>query len=63
VQAAFQRLAEGARAKLHGESVEEEQRARDRDTVGRWQRAEGVDLEGEAERAKSKLEAVTQVQE
>ena len=31
---------------------------RDRDTVERWAEAEGVDLEGEAERAKEKLRNV-----
>jgi hypothetical protein len=58
VSAAFGWLAEGARAKLRGESVDGEQRGRDRDTVGRWTRAEGVDLEGEAQRARAKLAGV-----
>ena len=44
--------AESARAKLRGEGVEEEQRARDRDTLGRWQQATGVDLESEAQRVR-----------
>jgi hypothetical protein len=35
-------------------------RARDRDTVNRWARAEGTDLETEAERAKAKLRNVDQ---
>lgn len=55
VQYAFLRLAESARAKLYGQSVDEDQRTQDRDTVDRWQRAEGVDLEGEAERVRQTL--------
>ena len=35
-----------------------EGRARDRDTVKRWAKAGGVDLEGEAERAREKLRSV-----
>jgi hypothetical protein len=63
VQRAFGRLAEGARAKLGGKSVDEEQRQRDHDTTNCWQRAEGVDLMVEAERTKAKLRAVDRVQQ
>lgn len=62
VNAAYGRLAESARTKLYGESVDEEQGARDRDTVNRWQRAEGVDLSVEAERAREKLETLARAQ-
>ena len=53
VQDAWARIAESARTKLRGEPAEEDQR--DRDTVDRWQRAEGVDLDTEARRARQKL--------
>ena len=52
------RITERARAKLRGEPVAEEQQVRDRDTIRRWQEAEGVDLENEAHRAKQKLRTV-----
>ena len=52
---AWWRTAERAKAMLRGESVDKEQRARDRDTVERWQRAEGVDLSVEAENLREKL--------
>ena len=55
VSAAFIRIAEGAKVKLHGEPVDEAQRARDRDTIARWQQAEGIDLRTEAERTRQKL--------
>jgi hypothetical protein len=55
VRAAFQRLADNARARLYGESVDEEKRTRDHNTIDRWQRAEGVDLSEEEERAREKL--------
>jgi hypothetical protein len=61
VQSAFQRLADNARARLRGESVDEEQRARDHDITERWQRAEGKDLSVEAGRAREKLEALGRV--
>jgi hypothetical protein len=63
VGAAFQRIAKSARAKLRGDSVDENQRAKDRDTVDRWEKAEGVDLENEAQRAREKLEAVDRARE
>jgi hypothetical protein len=43
---------------LSGESADEGQRTRDRDTIERWAKAEGADLENEAERAKAKLRSV-----
>jgi hypothetical protein len=49
-------LADNARARLRGESVDEEQRARDHDITERWQRAEGKDLSVEAGRAREKLD-------
>ena len=55
VSDAFARIAENARAKLYGKPVDEEQRARDRDIIERWERSSGVDLETEAERARQKL--------
>ena len=48
VRDAWGRTTEGARAKLRGEPPPEGEQARDRDTIERWARAEGVDLEGEA---------------
>jgi len=38
LSAAWGRVAERARAKLRGEGVDEGHRARDRDTVRRWER-------------------------
>jgi hypothetical protein len=38
-------------------------KARDRDTVERWARAEGVDLQNEAERAREKLRTVVRQRE
>ncbi len=60
VGAAFIRAAERAKSRFRGEDpvAFEEQRHRDHDTVVRWQRATGVDLEGEAQRAKQKLRDV-----
>ena len=55
VQAAWVRVAKRAGAKLHGQNVEEAQRTRERDTVVRWAKAEGTDLENAAQRAKQKL--------
>ena len=55
VNAAFRRIAEVARVRLRGESIDPKQTAQDRETVDRWQRAEGVDLSVDAERAKQKL--------
>jgi hypothetical protein len=55
---ASRRSLEGAKAKLYGESVDEDQRARDRGIMDRRQRAEGVDLSVEADRARERLEAV-----
>jgi hypothetical protein len=55
---AFQRLAHGARTRLRGEPVSEDQRTQDSDTIARWQRAERVDLSVEADRAREKREAV-----
>jgi hypothetical protein len=62
VGAAFQRLAESAKAKLYSKSVVAHQRSQDRDTVERWQRAEGTDLSVEAERAREKLRGVDRAQ-
>jgi hypothetical protein len=56
------RVAERARGKLRGEGVDEGRRARDRDTIERWARARGMDLDTEAERAKAKLRSVDQAQ-
>ena len=58
VSVAFEQVAGYARATLHGESVDEDRRARDRATVDRWTRAEGVDLSVEVERAREKLKTV-----
>jgi hypothetical protein len=58
VEASFQRLAESARARLREGSGDEDKRVRDYDTIGRWVRAEGVDLSASAERAREKLEGV-----
>ena len=55
VQHAWGRIAASARAKLRGELPDGEQAARDRDTVDRWARAEGADLDGDAEHARQKL--------
>jgi hypothetical protein len=55
VGSAFQRLADNARALLYGESVDENQEARDKDTIAQWQLAEGADLWVAAELAKQKL--------
>jgi hypothetical protein len=63
VGAAFVWIAENAKARLRGEAVDESQKARDRDTTDWWQRAEGVDIEGEAERAREKLVDVGRAQE
>jgi hypothetical protein len=56
VGAAFGRVTERAWARVRGEpSVPyEDRRQQDRGTIERWAEAEGVDLEGEAERAKEK---------
>jgi len=56
------RTAEGARAKLRGEPYED-QRQQDRDAVDRSAKAESVDLEGEAQRAKVKLKNVERTRE
>jgi hypothetical protein len=56
VRDAWEGITEGARAKLRGQPVPyEDRRRQDRDTIERWAEAEGVDLEGEAERARQKL--------
>jgi hypothetical protein len=52
VAAQFEMLT--GRARLRGESVDEDQRVHNRDTVDRWGRAEGKDLENEAERTRQK---------
>jgi hypothetical protein len=56
VGAAFGRVTERAWARVRGEpSVPyEDRRQQDRGIIERWAEAEGVDLEGEAERAKEK---------
>lgn len=61
VEAAFQRLADSARAKLAGKPVDADQNQRDRHIIDLWERIlSGVDLETEAERARQKLsEAAT----
>jgi hypothetical protein len=43
--------------------VDEDLREQDHDTVERWAEAEGVDLEGEAERAREKLRNVDRARE
>lgn len=55
VEAAFQRLAESARARLHGKPMDAEQARRDEENIKRWKKASGVDLEADAERAREKL--------
>jgi hypothetical protein len=56
VRAAFERTTERALARFRGESEPYEDRRReDRDAIERWAQAGGVDLEGEAERAREKL--------
>ena len=54
--AAWERITESARVKLRGDSAEEDQR--DRDTLDRWQRATGTDLDTEALRARQRLRDV-----
>jgi hypothetical protein len=44
VNAAFRRIAEVARARLRGESIDLKQMTQDGDIVEKWGRAEGVDL-------------------
>jgi hypothetical protein len=63
VQAALGRTTERARAKLCGGGVDEAQRVRDRDTVERWVKAEGADLDNEAQRAQQKLWNVDRARE
>ena len=60
VGAAFGRVAERAKARFRGEIGVpcEEKRREDRDAIERWAKAEGVDLEGEAERARARLRTV-----
>jgi hypothetical protein len=58
VQVAWGRVTERARVRLHGETVDEGQRARDRAVIERWAEAEGVSLEIEAEQARAKLRGV-----
>ena len=60
VAAQFEMLT--GRARLRGESVDEDQRVHNRDTVDRWGRAEGKDLENEAERTRQKLRSVDRAQ-
>jgi hypothetical protein len=64
VGAAFGRVAERARAALRGEpSVPyQDRREEDRDAIERWANAEGVDMEGEAQRAREKLTNVDRAQ-
>ena len=57
------RVAESAGVKLHGEPAPERQRVRDRDTIRRWEEAEGADLENDAQRAKQKLRSVDRARE
>jgi hypothetical protein len=61
LSAAWGLMTERARAKFCGEGVDEGQRVRDRDTVQMWAKAEGADLETEAERAKAKRRSVNRV--
>ena len=56
------RITKSARAKLRGEPYEN-RREDDRDTVERWAKAEGADLENEAQRAKQKLRNVDRARE
>jgi hypothetical protein len=64
VGAAFGRVAERAKARFRGEPAVpyEHQRQQDRDTIERWAKAEGVDMEGEAQRAMQKLRNVDRAQ-
>lgn len=63
LSAAWGRIIESAKAKFRGEDVDEDRQTRDHDTFVRWQRAEGVDLTVEAERAKQMLMVVGRAQE
>ena len=60
VGAAFRRVTERALARFRDEpSVPyEDRRQQDRDVIDRWARAGGVDMHGEAERAREKLRNV-----
>lgn len=58
-------MTERAWARIRGEpSVPyEDRRKHDRDVIKRWAEAEGVDLDGETERAKEKLRNVDRARE
>jgi hypothetical protein len=60
VRAAWEHVTERAWARIRGEpSVPyQDRREQDRDAIERWAEAEGVDLEGEAERARERLKTV-----
>lgn len=57
VGAAFGRVTERAKARFRGEDgvPYEQRREEDKGTIERWAKAEGVDLDTEAQRAKQKL--------
>ena len=64
VGAAFGRVTERVRARFRGEGEPyEDRRERDREAIERWAEAEGVDMEGEAERAREKLRTVDRARE
>jgi hypothetical protein len=54
-------VAEGAKGKHHGDPVGEDAQ-RGQDTIERWAKAEGANLENEAQRAKQKLRNVDRPQ-
>ena len=61
VNIAFEQLADSARARLRGESIDEERRKVDRETIERWKKATGTGLEAEAERTRQKLQDMGKV--
>jgi hypothetical protein len=63
MQAAWGRTRKRSRAKLRGEPAPEGKLAQDRDVIDSWARAEGVDLEGEAELGREKLRTVDRARE
>ena len=48
------RITKSAKAKLRGEPLAEGEQTQDRDTIERWAKAEGADLENEAQRTQSR---------
>jgi len=53
----------GRRGELVWARPDEREQAHDRDIIDRWAEAEGVDMEGEAERAREKLRTVDRARE